>query len=354
MDLQKAILQGEIKKTGDSYSFVMSDETIDRDGEVIKVGGWDLKNYKKNNVLMWGHRHDIPAIGTVGRVVKRDGKLIAENVKFASPGVYDLADTVRGLVDDGVLKATSVGYIAKEREFPSDDDKGKKKKPRVITTKAELYELSIVNVGANANALRELKSLEEKAVENGEDKSAEMMYADILEHEAITNPDIDEKDEIAVGEAEKPYANEHACRLKPPDYEKYARQNCKVKVDGKCIDFIFGIKGGKSELQAMRFPKKVWTESAARSYCEGKGGSFEAAKKGWEEIYFQFKGLDEVEQKEFLEKLSIDFCKEIIEDSKEGKYSKLLAGSKDETPAEKRRRKIAGLPIRGNKSILDL
>lgn len=167
MNLEKALLNCEIKKnTDNTYSFVMSDETIDRDGEVIKVDGWDLKNFKKNNVLMWGHRHDIPAIGTVGRAVKENGKLIAKNVRFATEGVYDLADTVHGLVDDGILKAVSVGYIPKEREFPGDDDdKGaKKKKPWVITTKAELYELSIVNVGANANALRQLKSAEDTAL----------------------------------------------------------------------------------------------------------------------------------------------------------------------------------------------
>jgi len=173
--IEKALLKCEIKKTGENeYSFVMSDETIvmsdetiDRDGEIIKVDGWDIKNYKSNNILLWGHRHDIPGIGVVGKVVKEDGKLVAQKVRFASPGIYELADTVHGLVDDDVLKAVSVGYMPVEREYPEMDDKGtKKKKPRVITNKAELYELSIVNVGANPNALRTVKSAEMKAVKD--------------------------------------------------------------------------------------------------------------------------------------------------------------------------------------------
>jgi hypothetical protein len=77
-----------------------------------------------------------------------------------------------------------------------------------------------------------------------------------------------------------PYPNEHSCRLHPPgDYEKFARKNCEMKHEGKCIDVIYGIKDGKSEIQAMRYPKDVWDAAAARSHCEDHGGSFEAAAK---------------------------------------------------------------------------
>ena len=75
----------------------------------------------------------------------------------------------------------------------------------------------------------------------------------------------------------KPYPNEHSCRLKEPNYDRYARKNCEVKVDGKCVDFIYGIKEGKSELQAMRYNKDIWTESSARSHCNSKDGRFEPA-----------------------------------------------------------------------------
>jgi len=75
-----------------------------------------------------------------------------------------------------------------------------------------------------------------------------------------------------------PFPNEHSCRLKQPgQYTRFARKNCEQKHDGKCIDVIYGIKQGKSEIQALRYPKGSWTESAARNHCSGRGGSFEAA-----------------------------------------------------------------------------
>jgi hypothetical protein len=78
----------------------------------------------------------------------------------------------------------------------------------------------------------------------------------------------------------RPYAHEHSCRLKPPDYKKYARKNCYKKHDGKCIDFIFGINDdGKSELQAMRYNGEIWTEGEARAHCKDNDGTFEPAKK---------------------------------------------------------------------------
>lgn len=76
-----------------------------------------------------------------------------------------------------------------------------------------------------------------------------------------------------------PYPNEHSCRLRDPgEFDGFARKNCDQKADGKCIDVIYGIKDGKSEIQALRYPKEIWEEDDARAHCEAKGGSFEAAK----------------------------------------------------------------------------
>ena len=159
--MDKALLSCVIKRNkDDTYTFIGSDETLDRDGEVIKVDGWQLANYKKNPVVLWGHRHDIPAIGKAERVYKDDGKLKFK-VRFAQEGAHELADTVRALIDDDILKSVSVGYIPLKREYPSDDEKAKQ--PQVVTMKAELYELSVVNVPANQNAL--ISSMKEKGYE---------------------------------------------------------------------------------------------------------------------------------------------------------------------------------------------
>jgi hypothetical protein len=81
-----------------------------------------------------------------------------------------------------------------------------------------------------------------------------------------------------------PYENEHSCRLQDPSkYKRFARKNCEQKHDGKCIDVIYGIKDdNKSEIQALRYNKEIWTEEAARNHCKEHDGTFEPAKEAKE------------------------------------------------------------------------
>lgn len=77
-----------------------------------------------------------------------------------------------------------------------------------------------------------------------------------------------------------PYKNEHSCRLEDPNkFDSFNRENCAQKHDDKCIDVIYGIKEGKSKIQALRYPKDVWDADDAKAHCKDKGGSFEAAKE---------------------------------------------------------------------------
>ena len=79
---------------------------------------------------------------------------------------------------------------------------------------------------------------------------------------------------------EKPYPNEHACRLNSPDkYDSFARKKCGQKHDEKCIDVIYGIKDNKSEIQALRYKKDIWTAEDAKKHCGTRGGQFEAARE---------------------------------------------------------------------------
>lgn len=81
-----------------------------------------------------------------------------------------------------------------------------------------------------------------------------------------------------------PYSGEHSCRLNDPGkYDSMARKNCAQKHNDKCIDVIYGIKNGKSEIQALRYPKGSWDAGAAQSHCSSRGGSFEAASKSEED-----------------------------------------------------------------------
>jgi hypothetical protein len=95
---------------------------------------------------------------------------------------------------------------------------------------------------------------------------------------------VDDPGILKEGEELKPYPNEHACRLADPaGFDKFARKNCFRKVADKCVDYIFGIKDNKSQVQSLRFDSKVWTEVGAKAVCERVGGKFDAAKPAKEE-----------------------------------------------------------------------
>lgn len=58
--MEIASLKSTIKRAKDgTYEFVMNEETTDRDGEIIEVDGWELKDYKDNSILLFGHRKSV-------------------------------------------------------------------------------------------------------------------------------------------------------------------------------------------------------------------------------------------------------------------------------------------------------
>jgi HK97 family phage major capsid protein/HK97 family phage prohead protease len=63
---------------------------------------------------------------------------------------------------------------------------------------------------------------------------------------------------------ERPYLNEHAARLTDPEqYDSLRREN---DAGGSGIDFIYGIKEGTSEIQAIRFRSSQFTPAEARAW----------------------------------------------------------------------------------------
>lgn len=119
-----------------TFEVVITTENVDRYQEVIKLDGWELEHYRNNPVVLWGHDHHQLPIGVATSVEIIDGKMIAKG-KFAP---HEFAQTIRQLYDMGMMRATSVGFIEKEREGN-------------LITKAELLEFSFVSVPANPYAL---------------------------------------------------------------------------------------------------------------------------------------------------------------------------------------------------------
>lgn len=131
------------KASGDDseiFTAVISGIKTDRYGDTVNPEGWDLKNFKKNPVLLWAHDHRIPTVGSATKVWV-EGKELMMNFKFAPT---PFAQELKLLVVEGFLKAFSVGFMAKDYKF---NDAG------VDFLAQELLECSFVNVPAYAEAL---------------------------------------------------------------------------------------------------------------------------------------------------------------------------------------------------------
>lgn len=133
--------------------FVLSDETVDRYGDIIEAKGWVLANFKKNPIALFGHSGGFP-IGTWSNLRVEGSKLIGK-LNLAARGTSARIDELISLVEQGILRAVSVGFVPiKSEPINPDRPYGPQK-----YTKQELIETSLVSVPANPAALALAKSL---------------------------------------------------------------------------------------------------------------------------------------------------------------------------------------------------
>jgi len=145
----------------------VSTRSVDRIGEVVVPGGWDLGVFRKAPQVMWGHNYSIPPIGSDQLGIEADDWGLLATTTYADTGEGTLANVVWALKSQGHLRTSSVGFVplASTRPGQSDWDKalGKvsewkeiasvlKKKPdaiSMIVTKALLIEHSDVSLPMN-------------------------------------------------------------------------------------------------------------------------------------------------------------------------------------------------------------
>lgn len=274
-DMLKRLMTVEVKQAeGENRILEIAGSTEDKDrmGDIIRADGWKLKPFKANPVFMWAHDYGMPPIGRATKVwVDKETKRLMFKIEFAGPEVYEFADTIYKLYLGGFLHATSVGFI------PLDWDGKTEESPyppwgEAIYTKQELLELSAVPVPANAHALVEAR---------------DQGLITVKEFEAVTKPteplqitDKANPDPEDVLTIEKPYPNEHACRLRDPDdFDDDSFRRTEREHEGKKYSVISGKLEGEDTMteQAYRYNKEVWTAGEAKTHCKDHDGKFEPA-----------------------------------------------------------------------------
>lgn len=143
----------------------ISTRTIDRDKEIIVPDGVDLREFRKNPVLLFGHNWSEPPIGS-DSAVKSDGFGILAKSQFAETA---FASDIWSLVKDQHLRTSSIGFMPVEfvkNGTPAFDDlvdmlsatwkeltKKAARELRGFITKSVLIEHSIVTIPSNRESL---------------------------------------------------------------------------------------------------------------------------------------------------------------------------------------------------------
>lgn len=134
---------------GTGLDFVLSDSSLDRHGTRINPAGWDLAAFKRNPIALFGHSGGFP-IGRWDNVRVEGDKLLGRLV-MAAKGTSARIDELAALVEQGILRAVSVGFSVIKYGVPGKSD--------FDYEAQELMEVSLVSVPSNTNALAQARSL---------------------------------------------------------------------------------------------------------------------------------------------------------------------------------------------------
>jgi HK97 family phage prohead protease/HK97 family phage major capsid protein len=120
-----------------------STNDIDRSGDIIVTDAWKksgaLDNYLKNPVILAFHDMSQPIGKTESHEVDEKGLRITARISKAAGSIVQL-------IKEGILSAFSVGFMIKDADFDP--------KSGVFAIKElELFEISVVSIPANQNAL---------------------------------------------------------------------------------------------------------------------------------------------------------------------------------------------------------
>jgi HK97 family phage prohead protease len=129
-------------------SATITTESLDRDHDRISVDGLKTDSFLKNPVVLFGHDyHELP-VGRATELLKETDRIRARWKWLEGD---PLASRVRNAWDQGIIQATSIGFMP--LRWVENSEGGHD------FLEAELLEFSVVPIGSNPEAIRRLKSL---------------------------------------------------------------------------------------------------------------------------------------------------------------------------------------------------
>ena len=154
--------------------YVITNESQDRYGDVVRVAGAKLDNYLKNPVVMMAHRHDMPPIGkTVDLACDKQSKQIVASGLFLDgrTDMTGVSDTAFKLAQSGAMPGCSIGFMPVKANRPQSAEERTKLgvgENGYEFLEWELLEWSVCSIPANPDALQLnalLKCIAEKTID---------------------------------------------------------------------------------------------------------------------------------------------------------------------------------------------
>ncbi|MDO8794387.1 MAG: HK97 family phage prohead protease [Vicinamibacterales bacterium] len=245
----------------------VSTRDIDRDSEIMVPKGAELTQFRLAPQVLWGHDYSQPPIGSDEWIQVDDYGLKAKTLFATTPR----ADEIWTLVKEGHLRTSSIGFVPLEsvqsggpgwaaevnklsRQWEMESTEFESVKQ--IYTKWLLLEHSDVSVPANIHALTQ-------AVAKG------------LTLSLMLRKDLGIEEEDFPWASEKPFPNEHACRLRSPSaFQSDSFRRIEREHEGKKYAIIMGRLTGETTMteQSYRYPKDAWMPDMARAHCKSHDG----------------------------------------------------------------------------------
>lgn len=134
-----------------SFDVIASTETVDSYGDIVKAN-WRLERYANNPIVLFGHNTRDPScvIGTASDV-KVDGGALTARITLVGEEVNPEAERVFKLMKAGALRGISVGFLPHSYGWAKVNDQ-----EVFVLDDNELFEISVVSVPANPDALAQL------------------------------------------------------------------------------------------------------------------------------------------------------------------------------------------------------
>jgi len=146
---------------------VISDASVDKEGEVIDPKSLDFTTFRKNPVVAWNHNYSIPPVGkSIWQKCIGGNCWKAKTTYISKPDDYPkeqpwLPDSIFHMIKSGSMKGKSIGGAVKWKQ-PTEADATRLgfelSKCKRISESVEVFEYSVCPIGINSNTIVEAVS----------------------------------------------------------------------------------------------------------------------------------------------------------------------------------------------------